>query len=247
MISSDAPLRPAVRLHDHLHALLGAVSGGPGHRLEVVVELRRVVDAEGHHVLQAEERRVVDLLLEALDRLLERDVVAAAQGAHVRGEAARGQGALEAVEVLGGRVGRDERVGLRAGQQPRRRVARGLDGLQRLVEGPLRPRPVEAPDRPLHGRARGGQQRRRVGQQRRSRQERRALTDELPPRPLHVPSSERPAAWPAGGRPTGTAPWGPDRRPVRNRSGLRRRQYAGRLGSTSRAQARMPPRRFRRR
>ena len=122
--------------------------------------------------------------------------MAAAQGAQVRGETARAERALEAVEVLGGRLGRDERVGLRARQQPRRPVARGLDGHERLVEGPLRPRPVEAPDRPAHARGRGGPQRRRVGQQRRSRQERAALTNELPPRPLHVPSLAGASSWP---------------------------------------------------
>jgi len=146
-----------VRLHHDLDALLLAVRGRIGHRLEVVVELRRVVDAEGHDRLQAEEGRVVDLLVKAGGGLFQRDVVAAPERPHDRLHPAGGNRGLQPLEVLGRRIVGDEPVHLRAGEQAGQAVPGGLDTLQRLGERPLGPRAVEAPDGPLRGRG-GGQQ-----------------------------------------------------------------------------------------
>ena len=104
------------------------------------------------------------------------------QRAHVRLQPAAGDPLFQPGQVFRRRVRADERLVFGAGQQAGGLVARRLDLLQRVVEAPRRPRPIEAPDRPTDA---GVERSRRRTSQRRCR----AAEDRVLSRPVIDESS----------------------------------------------------------
>jgi hypothetical protein len=84
------------------------------------------------------------------DRFVQRNVVPRTQRAHVRGQAAGGYSLFQRREIVRRRVGADERLVFGTGQETDGLVTGRLDLLQRLVEAPRRPWPVETPDGPTY-------------------------------------------------------------------------------------------------
>ena len=126
-ISSDGAAAAAVRLHHELELARLRVGRGVAHDLVVVLVLLGPVDAKRQQVGQPQDLGVLDLLAGLLDRLVERNVVAGAQRAHIGLQPTAGNPLLQAGQILRRRVRADEGLVLGAREQAHRLIARRLD------------------------------------------------------------------------------------------------------------------------
>ena len=123
----------AVGFHHELDAALRREGRGVGHDLEILFVTLGFVLAESEGEFDAHGVTVYNLLAGVGDgrRELQRGVHA--EGGHVNLEAASGDFLLERGEVFRGRAGAGKRVVLGRREQASVAVARGFDGIERLV------------------------------------------------------------------------------------------------------------------
>src|SRR6185436_15714417 len=102
-------------------------------------------------ILEREEASVVDLLSHFADRVFERNVVARSQRPHTRSEACSLNPCLQCLQVFWCSFRSDERLFSGATEQAHAHgfETRLFDPFQALIEGPFRPRSVEAADMPI--------------------------------------------------------------------------------------------------
>lgn len=138
----------AVGFHDELDAALCREGRRVGHDFEILFVTLGFVLAESEGEFDAHGVAVFDLLAGVGDGRGELERGVHAEGGHVNLEAAGGDFLFERGEVFWGRAGAGKRVVLGGREQTGVGVARGFDGIERLVVRPLGPRAIETTDRP---------------------------------------------------------------------------------------------------